>query len=177
MSHSRRVTRCIRSGVFCCLAVLLLATNLLGQSVSTGTVSGVVTDPSGAAVGGATVSLVDPTTNTVRSTTANDEGQYIFSNITPGTYTLSATRTGFRATKINAQDVKVGTTSTVNIRMEVGSVAETIEVTATNAELQTMNATIGNTVSGDALDALPSISRDASTFFRAVNAIIRIPPL
>ena len=114
---------------------------------------------------GATVSIVDAATSVARSTTANDDGQYIFGNIPPGSYTLSATRTGFRATKIIAQDVKVNVTSTVNIHMEVGWVTETIEVTATNAELQAANATIGNGVSGGAaLDALPSISRDASTF-------------
>ena len=81
----------------------------------------------------------------------------------PAPYTLSATRTGFRATKIIAQEVKVNVTSTVNIRMEIGSVTETIEVSATNAELQTANATIGNTVTGIALDALPSIAA-TSTF-------------
>ncbi len=164
MPLSRRVSRSMCMGVFSCFVLLLLAKISFGQAVSTGTVSGVVTDPSGAAVSGATVVMVDSTTNIARSTTANDDGQYIFSNLTPGSYTISATRTGFRATKISAQDVKVGVTSTVNIRMEVGSVSETIEVTATNAELQTANATIGNSVSGAALDALPSISRDASTF-------------
>src|SRR5579872_5453878 len=164
MPFTRRVVSSIGIGVLCCLLLLLLAPNSFGQSSSTGTVNGVVTDPSGAAVSGATVTLVDASTSVSRSTTANDEGQYIFGNVPPGSYTLSATRTGFRATKIMSQDVKVNVTSTVNIRMEVGSVTETIEVTATNAELQTMNATIGNSVSGAALDALPSISRDASTF-------------
>ena len=94
------------------LVALLLTIPPLHAQVDQGTITGTVTDPSGAAVGGATVSLVDPTTNTVRSTSANDEGQYIFANITPGSYTISATRTGFRATKIIAQDVKVGVTST-----------------------------------------------------------------
>src|SRR5262249_12185611 len=164
MPLSKSVVRSICIGVLSCLVVLLLATNSFGQSSSTGTVIGVVTDPSGAAVSGATVTLVDPSTSVSRSTTANDDGQYTFANVPPGSYMLSATRTGFRATKIISQDVKVNVTSTINIRMEVGSVTETIEVTATNAELQTANATIGNTVSGDALDALPSISRDAATF-------------
>jgi hypothetical protein len=163
MPFSRQVVRLFGIGVSS-LLLLLVPLRAPGQSVSTGTISGTVTDPSGAAVTGAVVTLIDASTNTVRTTTANDDGQYIFSNVTPGSYTISATSTGFRATKIVAQGVKIGITSTVNIRMEVGSVAETIEVTATNAEMQTANATIGNAVSGDALDALPSISRDASTF-------------
>src|SRR5205807_7289969 len=51
-----------------------------------------------------------------------------------------------------------------NIRLELGSVGETVEVTAANAELQTTNATVGNTITGVALEALPSLGRDVSTF-------------
>jgi hypothetical protein len=137
---------------------------MMGQAVSTGTVSGQVTDPSGAAVVGAAISLTDSSQGVSRTTTANDDGRYVLVNVPPGTYVLSVSKTGFRATKIVAQNIQVGVSSTVNVVLEIGSVTETIEVTATNAELQTMNATIGNSVSGDALESLPSISRDASTF-------------
>jgi hypothetical protein len=86
-------------------------------------------------------------------------------DIPAGTYDLSVTKQGFRISKLTNQAVNVGTALTLNVTLEVGSVAETVEVTATNAELQTLNATVGNTISGVALDSLPSISRDASTFF------------
>jgi Carboxypeptidase regulatory-like domain len=146
---------------------LLLAISpglLYSQAVSTGTVAGQVTDPTGAAVTDATVTLTDNATTVSRSTTTNTDGQYVFVNVVPGNYTLTVNKTGFRLAKVASQDVKVGLTSTINIRLELGSVGETVEVTAASAELQTTNATVGNTITGVALDSLPGLGRDVSTF-------------
>src|SRR5580658_3904242 len=138
---------------------------LFSQSASTGTVAGTVTDPSGAAVAAATVTLTDKGTNIPRTASTNENGRYIFVDVPAGTYDLTVSKPGFRISKLTGQTVNVGTTLTLNVTLEIGSVAESVEVTASNAELQTLNATVGNTVSGVALDSLPSISRDASTFF------------
>src|SRR5437016_2681883 len=146
-----------------CLCVLT-PSGLFSQSASTGTVAGTVTDPSGAAVVGATVALVDPSTNDTRTTTTNDAGRFIFANVVPGTYNATVNQSGFRVTKISGQVVTVGSTLTLNVTMELGSVSQIVEVTATGAELQTLNATVGNSVSGDLLQSLPSIGRDSSTF-------------
>jgi Carboxypeptidase regulatory-like domain len=138
---------------------------LFSQSASTGTVAGTVTDPSGAAVAAATVTLTDKATNIPRTVSTNENGRYILVDIPAGTYDLTVNKSGFRLSKLSGQAVNVGTTLTLNVTLEVGAVTESVEVTASNAELQTLNATVGNTVSGTALDSLPSISRDASTFF------------
>src|SRR5436190_13894587 len=137
---------------------------LFSQAASTGTVAGTVTDPSGAAVVGATVALLDPSTNDSRQTTTNESGRYIFANVPPGTYNLTMNKTGFRVAKFTGQVVNVGSAITLNSTMELGSVSQIVEVTATGAELQTLNATVGNSVSGDLLQSLPSIGRDSSTF-------------
>src|SRR6266446_5580996 len=137
---------------------------LFSQASSAGTIDGTVTDASGAAVAGATVTLTDTGTNTSRTATTNETGRYLFINVPPGTYNLTVNKTGFRIARFTNQAVSVGTTLTLNVALEVGSVAQTVEVTATNADLQTMNATVGNTVSGVMLSSLPSIGRDASTF-------------
>jgi hypothetical protein len=147
----------------CCLFALTPSA-LFSQTASTGTVAGTVTDPSGAAVVGATVTLVDPSTNDTRTTTTNDAGRFIFANVVPGTYNASVNKSGFRVTKITGEVVTVGSALTLNVTMELGSVSQIVEVTATGAELQTLNATVGNTVSGDLLQNLPSIGRDSSTF-------------
>ena len=138
---------------------------LFSQSASTGTVAGTVTDPSGAAVAAATVTLTDKATNIPRTVSTNENGRYILVDIPAGTYDLTVNKPGFRLSKLSGQAVNVGTALTLNVTLEVGAVTESVEVTASNAELQTLNATVGNTVSGTALDSLPSISRDASTFF------------
>src|SRR5580692_4195275 len=159
---SKRVALLL-AALFCLFAVT--PSSLFAQSASTGTVAGIVTDPSGAAIAAATVTLTDKATNTPRVVSTNENGRYIMVDIPAGTYDLSVTKQGFRISKLTNQAVNVGTALTLNVTLEVGSVAETVEVTATNAELQTLNATVGNTISGVALDSLPSISRDASTFF------------
>jgi Carboxypeptidase regulatory-like domain len=149
-------------------AVLLFAFSplpLWGQSVSTGTVVGTVTDNSGAVVGGATVTLVDKATGDSRSTTTNEVGHYIFSNVNPSTYTLKFRKAGFAELQVASATVQVGTQLTENVQMKLGSVSTTVTVTETaGAQLQTMNSTIGSTISGTALQSLPSIGRDVSTF-------------
>lgn len=146
------------------LLLVFIPPQVAAQTANTGTVAGTVIDPSGAAVVEATVTLTDTATNAARTTVTNDTGRYIFANVTPGTYNVTFTKTGFRTGKLTGQVVNVSTTLTLNITMELGSVSQTVEVTATGTELQTMNATVGNTITGKALEALPSIGGDVSTF-------------
>ena len=149
--------------LFCLVAVT--PTALLSQTAGTGTVVGTVTDPTGSAVVAASVTLKDNSTGGTRTAVTNDTGRYILVDIPSGTYTLSVSKTGFRVSKLVDQQVTVSSTLTLNVTLEIGSVAETVEVTATTgAELQTMNATVGNTITGAALNALPAIGGDVSTF-------------
>ena len=134
------------------------------QSTSTGTVAGSVTDPSGAVVTGATVTLTDTATNTPRTTTTNADGRYIFVDVNPGLYNMQVNKQGFATTKLTNQEVKVGASTTLNVSMQVGGTNVVVEVEATGTELQTMNATVGNTVTATAIDNLPSIGRDVNTF-------------
>ncbi len=153
-------------GIGFLLCLLALAPSaLFSQSASTGTVQGTVTDPSGAAVAGATITLTDKATSTTRAASTNENGRFILVDVPAGTYDFTVSKQGFRISRLTGQTVNVGSALTLNVALEVGSVSESVEVTATNAELQTLNATVGNTISGVALDSLPSISRDAATFF------------
>jgi Carboxypeptidase regulatory-like domain len=145
-----------------CLA--LSATLCLAQSTNTGTVVGTVTDPSGAVVGGANLTLTDKTTNTVRTTTSSDTGRYVFTNVNPGTYDLIVKHAGFAEGRVTRLKVEVGQQVTANVPLRVGVATEQVEVQVTGTELQTLNATIGNTVSARALENLPTLGRDASSF-------------
>ena len=148
-----------------CSTVLWLgsAPSALAQSTSTGTIVGTVTDQSGAVVNGASVTLTDVATKTVRTSTTNDAGRYIFVDVVPGAYELTYSKQTFSTTKTQAT-VTVGVTSTLNISLQVGGGNVVVEVTAVGTELQTMNATVGNTVTAVSLDNLPMIGRDVNTF-------------
>ena len=164
-----RVRRQLFSSLFACFllcsAVLLLssAPTAWAQSTSTGTVVGNVTDPSGAVVPGATVTLTDTNTKTSRTTTTNQAGRYIFVDVAPGPYELNIAKQGFSTTKTQTS-VQVGAATTANMTLQVGTSNVVVEVTAVGNELQTMNATIGNTLDSVAIDNLPSMGRDAATF-------------
>ncbi len=148
------------------LVITLVLTNAIpmwAQSTNSGTLAGTVTDPSGAVVNGASVNLTDNATKTARSTTTNDAGRYIFVDLAPGGYELSVTKQGFATTKTQVT-IEVGVATNANLKLQVGGSSVVVEVTSATNELQTMNATVGNTINSAALDALPSIGRDVSTF-------------
>jgi hypothetical protein len=164
MSTSFRSKWSVVSLVVALLACLLTPSSIFGQLAGTGSIVGTVTDPSGAAVVGAAVTLTDTSTNSERAAVTNEVGRYVFSSIPPGSYNLRVAKDGFRVAKISKQTVNVGSSLELNFQLELGSSAQTVEVTATNVELQTMNATVGNTITGVALESLPSLGRDVSTF-------------
>lgn len=144
-----------------------LATNSIAswaQSTDTGMVVGSVTDPSGAVVPKAKVTLRGTTTGVVRTTETTDTGRFVFVNIPPGTYDVTVRQTGFAEARVSQQVVSVGRQLTLNIPLKLGAATQEVVVQASNTDLQTLNATIGNTVTSAALQNLPSLGRDVSTF-------------
>ena len=123
-----------------------------------------VADQTGAVVDGVAVTLTDVSTNTSRTTTTNASGRYLYVNVNPGTYTISATKAGFATSRAEHQVVNVGLTLTINLSLKVGAASVVMEVTSVGAELQTLNSTIGNEVTSEALENLPALGRDTSSF-------------
>src|SRR6266436_643632 len=145
-----------------CLFALCPA-SLRAQAASSTSIAGVVTDATGAVVAAASVKLTDKKTNTPRTAVTNDSGRYFFADVISGEYDIAVSKSGFPTTK-TIVTASVGLALTVDLKLKLGSVSETVEVTASNTELQTLNATVGNTVGGDLLQNLPTIQRDAATF-------------
>ena len=149
------------------LSAILLVSTLSGimwaQTASTGTVLGLVTDPTGAVVPGATVELEDAATKAVRSVTTNAAGRYVFVALSPGTYSIRATAKGFQQAEVTSVVVEVTKSNTINLQLSIGEARQTIEVTAApGAELQTLDSTVGSTVGGDTLMELPSLNRNVT---------------
>ena len=152
--------------------LLILGVSLAGifaspasaQSSIAGTVTGQVKDESGAAVPGVAIKLVDLGTGTSFDTVSNATGLFDFPTVPPGKYDVNFSKAGFSEFSIKGQDVKIGVVLTANATLRVGSTTTTVEVSATaGAELQTMNATVGNTINQTALIDLPNLGRDATT--------------
>ncbi len=145
------------------LCIGLSAVPAMAQS-ATGTVVGQVTDQQNAVIAGADVKLVNTATSSTFSTSTNEVGRYTIPNVPPGIYDLTVSKTGFTAAKLSAQKVDVGQTLTLNVALQVGATTTTVEVqAAAGAELQTLNSTVGETITNEQLNLMPNLSRDVST--------------
>ena len=135
-----------------------------GQATNTGTVVGQITDPTGALIPDVQVTLTDSSAGITLHSVTNDQGKYIFPNVPPGTYSISATKSGFSTAKSVGLTVNVSTQLTTNLTMKVGGGSETVEVQVLGTELQTLNSTVGQTIPQEAINALPSLNHDVNTF-------------
>ena len=150
-----------------CIFAMLVLTSLpvcYGQDVSG--MTGEVTDSSGAAVVGATVTLKNAATGSQFTATTNSVGEYRFSAIPPGQgYQATFTATGFSPVTIDSIYLTVATIRTQNATLNVGAQAQAVEVTASNSEvtLNTTDATIGNTFDVQQLNNLPVQARNDPT--------------
>jgi len=144
-------------------AALLFAFSVHAQIGATSSVSGQVLDAQHAAVVGATVTLTDLSVKTSKTSMSNDLGRYTFSDVQPGNYEISVTKDGFQTSRIAKQEVVVGIPVTLDFSLQVGATSLTVEVVSTaGAQLQTTNATTGDSLGGDTLLDLPAVARDAS---------------
>jgi hypothetical protein len=149
-----------------CLVLLLFFLGfqgfLAGQEV--GSLTGVVTDKTGAVVPDANVNLLDTRTNASYDTGTNSVGVYNFFRLNPGPgYKLSVTREGFASVTISDIYLGVGTTHTQNVELEIGKVSQTVEVSAAGqvVGLNTTDAVIGNNLDMRAVRSLPIEARES----------------
>ncbi|MBI3650946.1 MAG: carboxypeptidase regulatory-like domain-containing protein [Acidobacteria bacterium] len=153
----------VRKSLLATLLSLLLALAVLAQTATTTSISGLVADPQGAIVAGATVSLKDKATNQERTAITNDEGKYIFSNLGAGVYDLTISAQGFKKAVITDLKADVTKAVTQDVRLEAGGLTEEVTIAAgTEAQLQKQDAALGNTFENKRVALLPNISRDAT---------------
>jgi Carboxypeptidase regulatory-like domain/TonB-dependent Receptor Plug Domain len=143
------------AGLACFGTLFLCVSMARAQTAGTGAITGTVTDPSGGALANATVTATNTGTNQSRDEKTGPDGVYKFSLLVPGVYSLKFTATGFKSAEVPSVTVNVTETSTVNQVMEVGAVTESVTVEGTVETLQTENSTLGTTVTGNQINALP----------------------
>ena len=138
----------------------ILSTPLLAQQ-GRGTISGTVTDPSGAAVPGASITITSVGTNAVFSTQSNEEGFFTAPGLAVGEYVVNAERQGFKKAVRKGITLQVDQKALVNIRMDIGEIAESVEVVAETSLVDAGSATLGTVIENRRVSDLPLNGRNA----------------
>jgi len=139
----------------------------------TGDIGGTVTDASGAAVAGATVSVESVGTGLVRTTTTSETGTYRIPNLTVGRYKVSVSGSGFK-TAIQESEVTANGIATVDFRMQIGSATESVEVTD-EAPLVDMSVNQNNTLDSARIETVPLNGRDFNSLVALAPGVQRAP--
>src|SRR5271156_4057125 len=133
---------------------------LPAQSGTSSALSGVVTDPSGAAVPNATVAVTDVNTKATRTGETDADGHFLFSQINPGTYQVVVEARGFAPSKSEPTAVGVGRTIALNFSLRVQSNSQTVEVTAEQGLLSLDNPNTTTTIEAKTIKSLPNPGQD-----------------
>jgi hypothetical protein len=141
------------------VALLALPVSVRGQSFRGG-ISGIVTDPSGAVVAGATVTAVETATNTAYKTISSSAGEFAFSNLELGDYVVTVTASGFSSEKVNKVTVTAGVSYTLPVRLHMASAAQTVEVTAEQLTVDTATDEQASAIPEQIVANLPNSGRD-----------------
>ncbi len=141
------------------LAIMFAPGLLLGQGYF-GTVSGLVTDSSGAIIQGARIVLLDEGKGYRFTTTSNGEGRYLFVSIPPGSYTVSAEAHGFEKTVRTHVKLNISENPTADLTMKIASTTETVEVKGQTTTVETEDAVTGQVVDRRLINDLPLIDRN-----------------
>jgi len=132
----------------------------VGQTSTTGAIRGTVTDPQGAVLATATVTITSQGTAAVRTASTDQGGQYTVGLLPPGIYTVTIGAPGFKTDNPGAVTVTVTETVRVDAQLVLGSQSETIQVTSLPPALQVENATLGTVVDGSVIQQLPLTNRN-----------------
>jgi Carboxypeptidase regulatory-like domain len=147
-------------GLICTAAIAVIALALVTASATaqtiTGSIRGTVTDPSGAVVRGASVTVTNVSTGVSTRTTTNQDGDYNIQFLPIGSYTLAVTAQGFTTTSVAAFTLEIDQIAKIDAKLQVGNASTTVQVDSeVSPMLQTQDATMGTTISSNTLSTLP----------------------
>ena len=157
--------------IYCAVLAFALALPVAGQE-SSGTISGAVTDPAGAAVVGAKVVVTEIHTGTKIQTVSDDKGQYTAPFLLPGDYNVSVQMAGFREFVRKELHVGSGEQPVIDVRLSVGDVTQSIEVTAEAPLVNAENASAGQSVTTKEVEDLPLNGRTPMMLAQLAEGVI-----
>src|SRR5271165_2516710 len=163
MLSVRPLLRCVPR--ICVVSVLLFCAalcspTLLAQTtISTGSIQGLVTDPSGAVVGGAKIAITNKATGRVIVTKSTSAGAYTSGALTPGDYTLRVEAQGFKTSEAPVT-VQVGVTASGNVKLQVGQETQVVVVQGAQVAVNTQQATVQGVLTAEQIENLPINGRN-----------------
>jgi outer membrane receptor protein involved in Fe transport len=137
------------------LALILGFSGILQAQTSFGTIVGLVTDPTQAAVPGAAVTVTNTQTGVERQASTDESGNYRIGSLLPGIYNVKIEKSGFQLSQVAAVELRVTQTVTVNVVMQVGEITQTVDVTAAAPLLESSTSTVGTVVDNKSVVELP----------------------
>jgi hypothetical protein len=142
------------------LAGLLFAVMAAAQSNPTGSLSGVVLDPSGEAIPGAAIAVTDTATAQAYTLQSDATGRFSLTNLSPGAYNVTVSHAGFQRAAFQQVQIVIGQTYTLTAKLKVGATSQTVEVNAGQQVIQTQQTAVGDEVTGQQILQVPITSRN-----------------
>ena len=152
------------------IALLGLAQTSQAQS-NFGAVRGIVTDGVGASIDKASVTLISDSTKIARTTVSNSAGEYVFSAVDPGTYTVTVVDAGFKKLERENIVIESGNTNVLDLGLQVGATTESVEVTASEPLVDTGTSYGGQLIDAQKLQNLPNPGRNPFLFAKLENSV------
>ena len=164
--HASKITHHWSRLLFGLLVAMLLSTPAVAQTI-TGTVSGIVTDANGAAIPGATVTLVGDQKGDTRSDTTNDSGRFSFQAVQPGTYSIKIEQKGFQALEQRSVVLSANATMALGeIKLQPGQVAGMVTVTSVGPVVEKESSDLTARLTADQINLISTKGRDITSLLR-----------
>jgi len=167
-------SRCARLGsyAFWGLLCLTMAVGAWAQLIPTGSITGVVKDPKGAVVPGVAITITNTATGIAKSTKSNSTGNFLVSDLLPGTYRVEAQIEGFKKiAQVGA--VQTGESTTFDLTLQLGSTKQTVEVSGRAPLLQSTTSSLTTTISSRAIQNLPLQGRNPLLLVRLSPGVVQ----
>lgn len=163
-----------------CLSVAVLLTLFAGGRVwaqaQTATITGIATDPSGAALAGAKIQVTNTETNALQSTVTDAQGRFSIPDLPVGTYRVQASQSGFQTTVKTGVNLTVGSTVVVNVSLPVGEVSQTVSVEASATQVETQTTEVSNLVAPTQVSNLPLNGRNIEQLLTLTPGVTAMAP-
>jgi len=156
------------------VTVLVLCSSWMWGQYGGGTLLGTVTDPTGGVVPGAKVVAVNLATNETREFTSDDTGSYQFNALPSGTYRLTVTASSFKQAVVDNLVLRMNSQLRADVALQVGAVAESVEITAATPQLQTNTAVVGTVIDNRTVKELPFNNRNFYDLIALTPGVIKV---